>query len=207
VARPRSLTPQAIAVAALTVIDRDGLAALSMRAVAGELGLTTMALYRYVDDRDQLERLVVDLVLDGVDTEPPRGAWQKQLGALMERARQAVGAHPGVTPLTLSHRQDSDGVRRVGEAMLAVLASAGFTGQRQVIAFRTLLAYLVGALQAQQLGALPGTGTARLAAQADYPHLARAARTARAISPEREFHSGLRIVLAGLSRTPPPTGR
>lgn len=34
-----------------------------MRAVATELSLTTMALYRYVNDRVQLERLVVDLVL------------------------------------------------------------------------------------------------------------------------------------------------
>lgn len=120
----------------------------------------------------------------------------------MERARQAVSAHPGVTPLTLTHRQDSDGVRRLGEAMLAVLAEAGFTGQRRVIALRTLLAFLVGALQAQHLGSLSGTGTASLAAQGDFPLLAQAARAARGISPEREFQGGLRIVLAGLSVGP-----
>jgi len=202
VPRPKSLTPQAIAAAALTVIDRDGLAALSMRAVATELTLTTMALYRYVDDRVHLERLVVDLVLADLDVAPPRGTWQKQLSVLMERARRAVSAHPGVTPLTLSHRQDSDGVRRLGEAMLSTLASAGFHGQRRVIALRTLLAYLVGVLQAQHLGSLSGPGTASLAAQGDYPLLAQAARTARTVSPEREFQSGLKIVLAGLSVRP-----
>lgn len=205
--RPKSLSPQAIAAAALTIIDRDGLAALSMRAVATELRLTTMALYRYVDDRTELERLVVDLVLDGVDVEPTRGTWQKQLGTLMDRARRAVSAHPGVTPLTLSHRQDSEGVRRLGEAMLAVLASAGFSGQRRVIAFRTLLAYLVGALQTQHLGSLSGAGTASLAAQSDYPQLAQAAQAAHAISPEREFRAGLEIILAGLSLPHSPTGR
>lgn len=135
-----------------------------------------MALYRYVDDRTQLERLVVDLVLEGVDSDPPPGTWRKQISTLMERIRRAVSAHPGVTPLTLSHRQDSEWVRRVGEAILAVLASAGFRGQRRVIAFRTLLAYLAGALQTHQFGPLAGAGTASLAAQGDYPQLAKVAR-------------------------------
>jgi len=65
--RPRSLTQAAIAAAALAVIDRDGVAGLSMRAVAAELGTGTMSLYRYVADRDELERWVVDLVLAEVD--------------------------------------------------------------------------------------------------------------------------------------------
>ncbi|MFD0664655.1 TetR/AcrR family transcriptional regulator [Thermocatellispora tengchongensis] len=71
--RPRSLTETEIAAAALAVIDRDGLDALSMRAVAKQLGTGTMSLYRYVEDRAQLETLVVDLVLGSVDyTLPPR---------------------------------------------------------------------------------------------------------------------------------------
>ena len=61
--RPRSLTPRRLAQAALGVLDRDGAAGLSMRAIATELRLSTMGLYRYVTDRDDLERLVVDLVL------------------------------------------------------------------------------------------------------------------------------------------------
>jgi AcrR family transcriptional regulator len=63
VPRPRSLTPDQLAVAALAVIDRDGLAGLTMRAVATQLGVSTMGLYRYVRDRRELEALVVELVL------------------------------------------------------------------------------------------------------------------------------------------------
>ena len=69
--RPRSLTPDQLASAALAVLDREGLAGLSMRAVAKELGMSTMALYRYVDDREELEGLVVERVLSAVDTTPP----------------------------------------------------------------------------------------------------------------------------------------
>jgi AcrR family transcriptional regulator len=44
----RGLTLDEIAWAAVEVADRDGLAGLSMQRVAAEVGLTKMALYRYV---------------------------------------------------------------------------------------------------------------------------------------------------------------
>src|SRR3954466_10053666 len=97
--RPRSFSLTDVATAALTVIDRDGLAAFAMRAVAVELGMGTMSLYRYVADRAQLAALVVDLVLADVDMKPPRGAWQRQLAALATRVRTAITAHPEVGPL------------------------------------------------------------------------------------------------------------
>ncbi|GHJ12712.1 MULTISPECIES: TetR/AcrR family transcriptional regulator [unclassified Micromonospora] len=62
-----------LADAALAVLDRDGLAGLTMRAVGAQLGTSTMGLYRYVADRDELESLVVERVLDRVDTRPPVG--------------------------------------------------------------------------------------------------------------------------------------
>jgi AcrR family transcriptional regulator len=199
--RPRSLTPSAIAAAALAVIDRDGLAALSMRAVATELGTGTMSLYRYVEDREQLERLVVDLVLSAVDPEvPSRGPWQRQVTVLAERVRAAVGAHPSVVPLLLTHRQSAVGVMRWAEAVLTVLTGAGFTGRRRIIAFRGLLSYLIGALEAEHLGPLSGAGTAILAElpRDEYPMLADTARHARRVGPDEEFRGGLAIVLRGL---------
>src|SRR5215472_6802649 len=81
--RRRSLTTAAIAAAALAVIDRDGTAGLSMRAVATELRVGTMSLYRYVSDREELERLVADLVLAPVDTSQAQHLpWQRRVIAL-----------------------------------------------------------------------------------------------------------------------------
>ncbi|WP_437654383.1 TetR/AcrR family transcriptional regulator [Sorangium sp. So ce1182] len=199
--RPRSLSPPDIAAAALAIIDREGLAALSMRAVAGELGMSTMALYRYVNDREQLERLVVDLVLSAVDVEvPARAAWSKRVTVLVERVRDAVRAHPSVVPLTLTHRHSSEGVRRFGEALLGVLTEAGFAGAQRVIAFRSLISYVIGALQAEHLGPLSGHGTTQLAelSEADYPFLSATARDAQRVPPDQEFFGGLAILLRGL---------
>lgn len=199
--RPRSLTHDRIAAAALAVLDRDGLDTLSMRTVAGELGMGTMSLYRYLEDREQLERLVVDLVLDGVDLTPPDGPWQKRIGALAERVRDAVSAHPAAVPLFLTHRHTSTRVMAFGEAMLTVLTDAGFAGRRRAVALRTVISFLVGMFSAEHLGPLSGAGTVVLAElpPTPFPLLAETAQVARNISAVEEFRGGLAIVLAGLA--------
>lgn len=199
--RRRSLTNAAIAAAALAVIDRDGAAGLSMRAVAAELGVGTMSLYRYVSDRQELERLVVDLVLAAVDTSQARRLpWQDRVAELAERARAAIAAHPAVIPLLLAHRHTAPNSWRWSEAVLAALTQAGLTGRRRVIALRCLVAYVTGALQAQYLGPLAGPGTIALAelSPASYPLLAETATYARDVPPQQEFRQGLDIVLQGL---------
>jgi AcrR family transcriptional regulator len=199
--RPRSLTHSGIATAALAVIDREGFAALSMRAVAAELGMSTMSLYRYVTDREQLEALVVDLVLSGVDTTPPAGSsWSKRVAALVERIRDAVGAHPSVVPLVLTRRHTSETVLRWSETVLGVLTDAGFTGEQRVVALRSLLSYVTGAMQLEHLGPLSGPGTAVMAnlPHAEYPLLADTARHAQRLPPDEEFRRGLTVMLRGL---------
>jgi AcrR family transcriptional regulator len=197
--RPRSVSPARLAAAALTVIDRDGLAGLTMRAVAAELGLTTMAVYRYVTDRDELEALIVEEVLRPLDTTPPPAPdWRQQLAILVERVRATVGRHPGVVPLLVSHRHRSAGVLRWSETVVGILHTAGFHGTHRVIALRALLSYVIGALQLEHLGPLAGPGTAAIAASPDFPRLAETGRQAGTVSPDDEFAGGLTIVLGGL---------
>lgn len=198
--RPKSLTQAQIAAAALAVVDRDGLAALSMRAVASELGMGTMSLYRYVTDRAQLEDLVIDLVLTGVDLTPPPGPWPRRITALAERVRVALAEHPAVVPLTFTRRHGSTGTLRFGEQVLQILTEAGFTGRGRVIALRSLNAYIIGAIQQEHLGALSGPGTIALAAlpPEEYPQLTENARTARAVPPDEEFGQGLDLLIRGL---------
>ena len=84
--------------------------------------------------------------------------------------------------------------------MLGVLTEAGFSGAARVIAFRSVLSYLVGMLQVEHLGPLAGTGTRALAQlpEAVYPLLVETARQAQKIEPDSEFRLGLAIVLRGL---------
>lgn len=199
--RPRSLTPAQLAAAALAVVDRDGLAGLTMRAVGKELGTSTMALYRYVADREELEGLVVELVLDGVNSTPPADLpWPEQLRVLVERVRAAIGAHPAVVPLFPAHRHRSAGVLRWSEAVLGVLTEAGFDGTRRVIALRGLLSYVIGAIQLEHLGPLSGSGTVTMAQlpRTEFPLMAETAQAARRVKADEEFGGGLDLVLRGL---------
>lgn len=198
--RPRSLTHQQIAAAALDVVDADGLAALSMRTVARRLNVGTMSLYRYVADRDELEAMVVDLVLDTVDLRVPTGSARHRIAVLAERVREATARHPAVVPLVLAHRHRTPASLRWGEAVLGVLAEAGYTGKRRVYAFRALLAYVFGALEVEHYSPLSGPGTEALATLPadEYPMLAKTAAAAGGIAAAEEFRRGLDIVLRGL---------
>ena len=59
-----SLTRELVLAQAVDYIDRHGLRALTMRRLAGELGVEAMALYRYVPSRETLLDAVVETVVD-----------------------------------------------------------------------------------------------------------------------------------------------
>src|SRR5438874_1240559 len=71
-----TLTHPQIAEAAVALADAEGLAAVSMRRLAEQLGVSTMALYRYVANKDELLELMIDAVGDGVWLEVPT-AWRE----------------------------------------------------------------------------------------------------------------------------------
>jgi AcrR family transcriptional regulator len=200
-ARPRTLTDDQIAAAALAIVDRDGIAALSMRTVAQQLGTGTMSLYRYVAGREDIEKLVVERVLGAVNTRVPETAtWRQRSTVLTERIREAVGMHSGVVSLVMAHRHSSQAVKRCTEALLRALTDAGFSGKPRVIALRTLVAFLNGTLVSQHHGPLPGAGTQILASMQnpDFPLMAETARDAQRVTSSEEFRKGLAVVLDGI---------
>jgi TetR/AcrR family transcriptional regulator, tetracycline repressor protein len=61
------LSRDQIVSAAVHLVDRDGLAALTMRKLAAEIGVVPMTLYYHVPDKAALEDLIFDAVLGEVD--------------------------------------------------------------------------------------------------------------------------------------------
>ncbi len=199
--RPRSLDHAAIAQAALALVDRDDLAALSMRAVAAELGVATMSLYRYVTGREEVERLIVDRVFLAANLSVSKTAnWERDVTELSEAMRAAIAEHPAVIPLLLVRFTASPAAWHWLEALLRALSGAGFDAEQRVTAVRTLQAYVIGAVQSEYLNSLTGESTAALASMPsdDFPLIVETARSAMAISPDREFAAGLATVLSGL---------
>ena len=91
---------------ALALVDERGLAAMSMRAVAERVGLTSMALYPYVGGKDALLDGLVDLLHLELGTaygdDPADIDWRHRLRALGRAVRALARAHPGAFPLLLN---------------------------------------------------------------------------------------------------------
>jgi AcrR family transcriptional regulator len=197
------LSTERIVRTAVRIADAEGLDALSMRRVATELGTGAMSLYRYVDDRRQLEELVVSTVLGHVDVDVGAEAgaeWYERVAALLDEARRTIEAHPAAVPLVLTTRHMSPGALRWAEAMMTALDAAGFDGHQRVLAFRTLVSHLLGSVQYAHYGPLSGTGTAAIAdlPAAEFPVLAATAAQARTMARDDEFRAGVATVLRGL---------
>jgi AcrR family transcriptional regulator len=199
--RPRSLDHDSIANAALVVVDRAGLGALSMRAVAAELGVGTMSLYHYVTGREQVEGLMVDRVFLAADVPVPKTAsWEREITKLSEALRAAIAEHPALIPLLLVRFATSPGAWHWLEALLGALSRAGFDARQRVFAVRTLQAYVIGAVQIEYLNSLSGESTSTLASIPvdEFPLIVETARTALSVSLDQEFTRGLATVLEGL---------
>jgi AcrR family transcriptional regulator len=76
----RTLTPARIVTTAIAIADAEGLASVSMRRVAGELGVATMSLYRHVTDKDDLLTQMMDASFSewSFPDDPPEG-WRDRL--------------------------------------------------------------------------------------------------------------------------------
>src|SRR3954454_9229024 len=68
--------------AALEIVDRDGLSALSMRTLGTALGTGPMTLYNYVKNRDELEELVAEAVIADMQLPDRRDDWADEVRAV-----------------------------------------------------------------------------------------------------------------------------
>jgi AcrR family transcriptional regulator len=75
----RGLTLERIVAAGIKVAHTDGVGALSMARIAGELGVGTMSLYRYVTAKDELLSLMVDTALGAPPPPAPGEEWRAGL--------------------------------------------------------------------------------------------------------------------------------
>ncbi|HEX5995838.1 MAG TPA: TetR/AcrR family transcriptional regulator [Jiangellales bacterium] len=89
------LSLERIVDAGITVASAEGLGAVSMSRVAAEVGASTMALYRYVEAKDELLALMVDAAYGRPpDFEPSGGDWREGLSRWAWAELHAVLRHP-----------------------------------------------------------------------------------------------------------------
>lgn len=189
---------------ALDIVDRDGLSALTMRSLAASLRTGPMTLYNYVDGRDALEELVVDAVSARVEVPEPTGDWMADTRAAATALWRAVRAHPAAIPLVLTRRTSSPASLVPAEALASALACGGLRDDDLMVAFRTVMSFVMGIAQAELAGPISREATRDSAAQRmgalaedGLPTLAALAPIGAALA-GREFDRGLDMILAGI---------
>ena len=92
--RRKRLNRERVLQAAVALADQAGIAAVSMRRLAHELGVVPMALYKHVADKDELLDGMVDVVIAEIDPLDPRLDWKSAIRQRILAARRAVLRHP-----------------------------------------------------------------------------------------------------------------
>ncbi|MEU9702563.1 TetR family transcriptional regulator [Streptomyces sp. NPDC047981] len=150
------LSREVVLAAALELVDREGLSALSMRRLGAELGVEAMALYRYANGKDALldglvEALHLELELQlDEGRAAPDADWRAGLHRIAVHTYEVCLGHPHVVPLLATRMlavplaQRPLAVLRSHERILALLGTAELGPARTAAAFRAVTAWILG---------------------------------------------------------------
>ncbi|WP_327364811.1 TetR/AcrR family transcriptional regulator [Streptomyces sp. NBC_01296] len=139
-----SLSVERIVDSALGIADAQGLDALSMQGVAAHLGVTTMALYRYVPGKTELLDLMVDAAFGPApDLAGVPGGWRPQLDAWARACWEQYRRRPWMVAATGMRRQLM-GPRQLGwlDSALAALAGTGLSFAQQHDVFLLVIGHI-----------------------------------------------------------------
>lgn len=206
----KPLSTRTIVDAAITVIERDGGNALTMRKVAAELGVGVMSLYGHVPDRDSLIESVAQAVLACLDeaaVSGPHQDWKASALALAEAFQAGARRYPRSTYLVLTSSLDVSLAWAAAERALALLETAGFDAHTSVRVLRTIMSYLIGS-QLMEHGALLMSDDPQdairvvQAAPHEYPRSIALGRELLHPDPHADFKFGLELLLIALDKLP-----
>jgi AcrR family transcriptional regulator len=146
----RGLTRAAIVRRALKIGETEGLDAVSLRRLASEFGVTPMALYRHVRDKQDLINAMAELVMEGLDLKVGFRAsmsWTDRVRRAMLNFRDQMDERPLALQLQIAYAGDNlSAFWRPIEDMLGILLSAGFKRREAALLIRIVSNLLAGYL-------------------------------------------------------------
>jgi TetR/AcrR family tetracycline transcriptional repressor len=202
----KGLSREVLIETGLRLLDEVGLDGLTVRRLAGELGVRSPALYWHIKTKQELLDGMADAIIQGAGMGPPRDgeSWQEWLRRRARGYRRSLLAHRDGARVVASARR-MPGALGEFEGELSAMVGLGFT---PVLALRTITAlgnYLNGYVLQEQAGVAAGLAAGVAAAgdpEADdllaaMPTLATALRAGGNPMAEASFEHGLTLLIAG----------
>jgi AcrR family transcriptional regulator len=208
-ARRKPLSRDRVLRAAIRLADESGLESVSMRKLGQVLQVEAMSLYKHVANKDDILDGIADLVVGDFEVPSIDADWKAAIRGSAISAHQVLLGHPWASSLIESRLNAGPARLRYLDAMIGVLAAAGFsmpTVQRAIMALDShtygfVLQELAWAFDVEDAPELAATFARGLPA-GDYPNLVAmaemAAATPHGVSADFEF--GLDLILDGLER-------
>ena len=159
-ARVRQLERATIVAAAFAIAEADGLAAVTMQRLATDLGVTAMALYRHVGNKEQLLDHMVEALLVEIGVADADRDWDDRLTDLLGRVRDVARRHPGSFALLLQRPVVSVEAARVRDQMYVALADAGIAPSDLAVAERIVSTLALGFAAGEATGRFGEAGPA-----------------------------------------------
>jgi AcrR family transcriptional regulator len=143
--RRELISPEAIVAAAIKLLDTEGLAALSMRRLAEELGTGAASLYWHVGSKDGLLDLVLDqLIGEQHVPDPDPSRWQEQLKEVARTMRSVSLRHPYLVRISIGRIPMGPNALRYSERVLAIMRAAGLPPRLAVQGYLLLISTVNG---------------------------------------------------------------
>lgn len=137
---------------AVDVLDQYGLADLSMRRIASELGLQPSALYHHFGNKQELLAAVADEVLQrGRHADHDRLAWEAAVSAISHELRDAMLAYRDGAELVATVQAFGLGTRSLVEPLAAAFSRGGLGDDLARAAAATVLHFVFGFVTEEQI--------------------------------------------------------
>jgi AcrR family transcriptional regulator len=212
----QAVTSARIIAAAIDIADAEGLAGVSMRRVAADVGVATMSLYRHVADKD-------DLLLQMMDTafaawpfpdDPPEG-WRNRLELASRMLWAMFRRHPWLAPaMSVTRPQPLANAIPFTEWVLAALAGCRLDPQTIFTSYLSLINYIRGTainveleaeaeaqsgLDSEEWMDAQGPALQEIILGGRFPQLARLTESGYDFNLDDLFEFGLQRLLDGIS--------
>ena len=200
--RPPSLSADAIATAALRLIDREGLEKFSTRKLGAALGVEAMAIYWYYPSKDALLDAVVEKLvepLQAVVAEATADDWIAALRDLAHAYRRIAHEHPKAFPLLATRRFASEGTYAFMEKLFELAEQARIPDRVAARFYRVVSSYCNG-YALNELATLRGAAPATAALRKRFTRVSAVSKWLEAEHLDEMFEFGLELHLSALAR-------
>jgi len=199
-ARQPSFDRSDVATAGLAVVAELGWTAVTMRAVAEQLAVSPMALYRVAHDAEALRCIVADAAAEPIQPDPAIGDLIAALADWARRVYTALEPFPGLAGFVIVEWTELPRWLDIVETLLARAAANGRAGAPAVATVNAVYAYVL--IRCQLRDAARMSPRRKLApvrrARTRYPHITANLDEFAVARTDRHFGVGLDALLRGL---------